>query len=132
MNGPASFPRGATANPIHRLGSRPDFMVLAYPVISMTAPFSHKGSIEHLLSPSPDPKLAEGLSNERRVTAQTPPAFLFHTADDPGMPVEKSLVFAQALRQAGCPSSCSCSRRARRSRARSRRPRDLPPGKSST
>jgi acetyl esterase/lipase len=84
-------------------GSRPDFMVLAYPVMSMTAPFSHKGSIENLLGSSPDPKLAEDLSNERRVTAQTPPAFLFHTADDPGVPVENSLVFAQALRQAGVP-----------------------------
>ena len=95
--------RPDAADPIDRMGSRPDFMVLAYPVMSMTAPFSHKGSIENLLGPSPDPKLAEDLSNERRVTAQTPPAFLFHTADDPGVPVENSLVFAQALRQAGVP-----------------------------
>jgi acetyl esterase/lipase len=90
-------------DPIDGMGSRPDFMVLAYPVMSMTAPFSHKGSIENLLGPSPDPGLAEDLSNEKRVTARTPPAFLFHTADDPGVPVENSLVFAQALHQAGVP-----------------------------
>jgi acetyl esterase/lipase len=81
----------------------PDFMVLAYPVMSMTAPFSHKPSIENLLGPSPDPALAEDLSNEKRVTVRTPPAFLFHTADDPGVSVENSLVFAHALQQAGVP-----------------------------
>ncbi|HET6900218.1 MAG TPA: alpha/beta hydrolase, partial [Vicinamibacteria bacterium] len=90
-------------DPIDRLGSRPDFMVLAYPVMSMTAPFSHKNSIENLLGPSPDPALLEDLSNEKRVTARTPPAFLFHTAEDPGVPVENSLAFAQALHQAGVP-----------------------------
>src|SRR5712692_1530258 len=60
-------------DPIDRMGSRPDFMVLAYPVMSMTAPFSHRGSIENLLGPSPHPSLAEDLSNETRVTARTPP-----------------------------------------------------------
>jgi acetyl esterase/lipase len=95
--------RADAADPIERMSARPDFMVLAYPVMSMTAPFSHKGSIENLLGPSPDPGLAEDLSNEKRVSARTPPAFLFHTADDPGVPVENSLVFAQALHQAGVP-----------------------------
>jgi acetyl esterase/lipase len=90
-------------DPIDRMGSRPDFMVLAYPVMSMSAAYAHRGSVRNLLGDTPDPQLAEDLSNERRVTAQTPPAFLFHTADDPGVPVENSLAFAQALHQAGVP-----------------------------
>jgi len=90
-------------DPIDRMGSRPDFMVLAYPVMSMSAAYAHRGSVRNLLGDTPDPALAEDLSNERRVTAQAPPAFLFHTADDPGVPVENSLAFAQALHEAGVP-----------------------------
>jgi PelA/Pel-15E family pectate lyase len=82
-------------------GERPDFMILGYPVISFAAPFAHKGSVRSLLGDAPDPKLLEELSNERRVTAKTPPAFLFHTADDASVPVENSFAFYQALRAAG-------------------------------
>src|SRR6266581_854286 len=88
-------------DPVERMGSRPDLMILAYPVISFTAPFTHTGSRRSLLGESPDPKLAEELSSELRVTARTPPAFLFHTEDDPGVPVENSIAFYQALRAAG-------------------------------
>jgi len=95
--------RPGAPDPIDRMGSRPDFMVLAYPVMSMSAAYAHRGSVRNLLGDTPDPQLAEDLSNEKRVTAQTPPAFLFHTADDPGVPVENSLAFAQALHQAGVP-----------------------------
>src|SRR5262249_50951056 len=66
------------ADPIDRAGSRPAFLVLGYPVISMTAAFTHRGSRENLLGPEPDPKLAELLSNEKQVTAATPPTCLFH------------------------------------------------------
>ena len=31
------------------MGSRPDFMVLAYPVMSMTAAYAHRGSVRNLL-----------------------------------------------------------------------------------
>jgi acetyl esterase/lipase len=90
-------------DPIDRMGSRPDFMVLAYPVMSMAAAYAHRGSVQNLLGDAPDPRLAEDLSNERRVTDETPPAFLFHTADDASVSVENSLVFVQALHQAGVP-----------------------------
>jgi acetyl esterase/lipase len=95
--------RPDAADPIERVSSRPDFMVLAYPVMSMAAAYAHRGSVQHLLGETPDPKLVEDLSNERRVTPQTPPAFLFHTADDASVPVQNSLAFAQALHQAGVP-----------------------------
>jgi acetyl esterase/lipase len=90
-------------DPIERVSSRPDFMILAYPVMSMAAAYAHSGSVLSLLGETPDPRLVEDLSNERRVTARTPPAFLFHTADDAAVPVENSLAFAQALHQAGVP-----------------------------
>jgi acetyl esterase/lipase len=91
----------ADADPIQRAGSRPDFLVLGYPVISFTTPYTHKGSLQNLLGDNPDAKLVESLSNELQVTAQTPPAFLFHTTEDKTVPVENSVLFYLALRKAG-------------------------------
>jgi len=98
-----------TGNPdasdvIDRVSSRPDFAVLAYPVISFTTPFTHRGSRDNLLGPNPDPKLVESLSNELQVTPQTPPTFLFHTTTDSVVPVENSVLFYLALRKAGVPA----------------------------
>ena len=84
--------------------TRPDFLILAYPVISFTTPYMHKGSRNNLIGENPDPKLAESLSNELQVTAQTPPTFLFHTNADTGVPAENSVLFYLALRKAGVPA----------------------------
>ena len=70
------------ADPVERMGSHPDFMILAYPVVSFTAAFAHSGSRQSLLGETPDSKLVWELSNELHVTPRTPPTFLFHTADD--------------------------------------------------
>ena len=94
---------GAT-DPIDRLSSRPDFLVLVYPVISFTTPYVHRGSLRNLLGDQPDPKLVENLSNELQVTAQTPPTFLFHTSTDTTVPPENSALFYLALRKAGVPA----------------------------
>jgi len=91
-------------DPIDRLGSRPDFMILAYPVISFTTPYTHRGSLRNLLGDNPGPELAASLSNETQVTPQTPPAFLFHTNSDSGVPAENSVLFYLALRKAGVPA----------------------------
>ena len=93
----------AAADPIDRASSRPDFLVLCYPVISF-GPFAHRGSLRMLLGENPDPKLVENLSNELQVTAQTPPTFLFHTTADATVPVENSVLFYSALRKAGVPA----------------------------
>ncbi|MBI4604514.1 MAG: alpha/beta hydrolase [Planctomycetes bacterium] len=93
-----------SADPVERAGSRPDFMVLAYPVISFTAPYAHVGSRRNLLGDPADPALVESLSSETRVTAATPPAFLFHTSADTGVPPENSIAFYLALRKAGVPA----------------------------
>jgi acetyl esterase/lipase len=94
----------SAADPIERLSSRPDFMILAYPVISFTTPYTHRGSLRNLLGDNPDPKLVASLSNETQVTPETPPAFLFHTNTDSGVPPENSVLFYLALRKAGVPA----------------------------
>jgi acetyl esterase/lipase len=92
------------ADPIDRQSCRPDFAVLAYPVITMTGRFGHTGSKKNLLGENPDPQLAESLSNEKQVTRETPPTFLFHTSEDTVVPVENSVRFFLALRNAGVPA----------------------------
>jgi acetyl esterase/lipase len=93
----------AAPDPLDRPGSRPDFMVLCYPVITF-GPFAHAGSRRNLLGNNPDPKLVELLSNELQVTKDTPPTFLYHTTNDSVVPVENSVLFYSALRKAGVPA----------------------------
>ena len=92
------------SDPVNRENCRPDFVILAYPVISMTADYSHKGSAENLLGTPPDPNLAKQLSNELNVTSTTPPTFLFSTSADTLVPAENAVAFYLALRQAGVPA----------------------------
>jgi len=94
----------SAADPIDRVSSRPDFLVLGYPVITMNPEFTHAGSRRNLLGENPDPRLQEELSNELRVTAQTPPTFLFHTTNDNGVPVMNSVAFYSALVKARVPA----------------------------
>lgn len=91
-------------DPIDKVGSRPDFAILGYPVLSMHEPYVHAFSRKMLLGDNPDPKLVDLLSNELQVTAQTPPTFLFHTNDDNGVPPENSVLFYLALRKAHVPA----------------------------
>ncbi|MBS1792760.1 MAG: alpha/beta hydrolase [Acidobacteria bacterium] len=87
-------------DPIDRVGSRPDLVILIYPVITM-GEFTHKGSKTNLLGENPTAELVQKYSNELQVTKETPPAFLVHTMNDPAVPVENSLMFVAALRKAG-------------------------------
>ncbi len=89
---------------IDRVSCRPDFMILIYPVISFTEWCTHKGSRRNLLGDNPERELVENLSNERQVTAQTPPTFLVHGNDDKGVPAENSIFFYLALRKAEVPA----------------------------
>jgi acetyl esterase/lipase len=87
------------------VSSRPDFAILSYPVITMMEEqFVHKGSRENLLGKNFDPKLAQLMSSELQVTAQTPATFIFHTNADTGVPAENSVMFYLALRKAGVPA----------------------------
>jgi acetyl esterase/lipase len=84
-------------DPVERFSSRPDFMILVYPVISMTKETTHGGSRLNLLGENPSDDLARRYSNELQVTADTPPTFLVHAGDDNAVPVQNSLLFYEAL-----------------------------------
>ncbi|MBN1853190.1 MAG: alpha/beta hydrolase [Pirellulales bacterium] len=91
-------------DPTDRVSCRPDFAILCYPVIVFGQEATHLGSQRNLLGENPDPSLVEYLSNEKQVTDQTPPTFLFHTDADRGVPAENSVAFYLALRQHGVPA----------------------------
>jgi acetyl esterase/lipase len=93
--------QASAADPIDRANSRPDFSVLGYPVVSLTAAWTHQGSKKNLLGDNPDPELAKSLSGENAVTAQTPPTFIFQTNADTTVPAENSVYYYLALRKAG-------------------------------
>ena len=91
----------SASDAIDKAGSRPDFSILGYPVVSLVEPWTHQGSKKNLLGENPDPALAKSLSGENSVTAQTPPTFIFHTNADTGVPAENSIVYFLELRKAG-------------------------------
>ena len=94
--------QAGASDPVDRVSSRPDLGVLCYAVITM-GDSTHHGSRDNLLGPNPPPELIWELSNELQVTPQTPPCFLFHTAEDKAVPVENSIAFAEALHRANVP-----------------------------
>jgi len=87
---------------VARQSSRPDFLVLGYPVITMRPPAVNEGSRNNLLGVPADPKLVTLYSNDEQVTAQTPPTFLVQAEDDP-VSVQNSVLFSEALKRVGVP-----------------------------
>jgi acetyl esterase/lipase len=100
------FDKGDSAakDPIDRQSCRPDFAVLCYPVITLLPPHAHRGSGKNLLGENPDEKLVEKLSTHTQVSAETPPTFLWHTAEDKGVVPDNSILFYQALLKAKVPA----------------------------
>jgi acetyl esterase/lipase len=88
-------------DPIEKVSCRPDFAILAYAVISMQPGVTHGGSRNNLLGNKPDEKLVEFYSNEKQVTKETPPTFLFHTVEDTAVPIQNSKLFYEALKKNG-------------------------------
>ena len=80
---------------------RPNGMILCYPVIT-SGEFAHQGSFQNLLQDRYE-ELAEEMSLEKQVSKDTPPAFLWHTYADDGVPVENTMLMASALRKQGVP-----------------------------
>jgi len=106
----------SAADVIDRAGSRPDFTVLGYPVISMTEPWTHQGSKNSLLGNNADPELAKSLSGELAVTKETPPTFIFQTNADTTAAGGKQLSTTISLcERPACPQRCTSSRRTARS-----------------
>lgn len=88
---------------IGRESARPDATILCYPVITLSEAFMHCGSRDNLLGPSPAPGLAELLSPNLQVRSDTPPAFVWHTADDPVVPVANATAYASSCWRADVP-----------------------------
>jgi acetyl esterase/lipase len=84
------------------ISPRPDAFVACYPVVSFGA-WRHDGSLRNLLGADPSAELVQRLSLERGVDAETPPGFIWHTAEDAAVPVENSLHLAGAMSRAGVP-----------------------------
>jgi acetyl esterase/lipase len=82
---------------------RPDFQILIYPVISMQDSLTHGGSRDNLLGKNPSQQDIELFSNERQVSATTPPTYLTHAADDKLVDVDNSIIFFEKLRHQGVP-----------------------------
>ena len=78
---------------------RPDAMILGYPVIT-SGEYAHRGSIENLLGNDVE-RLRDEVSLEKFVREDTPPVFLWHTREDASVPVENSLLLADALCRKG-------------------------------
>ncbi|MDB6054068.1 MAG: Alpha/beta hydrolase [Verrucomicrobiales bacterium] len=87
---------------VERQSSRPALGILCYAVITM-GPNTHQGSKQNLLGKEAAPELVELLSNEKQVTKNTPPCFIWHTFEDGAVKVENSLAFAEALAKAKVP-----------------------------
>ena len=100
------FDRGnpAAEDSISRVSCRPDFVILCYAVIALDEPYSHGGSRVNLLGKDAPADLVRSLSNDKQVTKETPPTFLFQTDEDTGVPAENSVYFYLALRKAGVPA----------------------------
>ncbi len=79
------------------LSARPDFSILAYPVITFQDGAVHGGSRKNLIGDNASKELKDRFSGELNVNAETPPTFLVHAQDDKGVPIENSLLYYQAL-----------------------------------
>ena len=77
--------------------SKPNFTVLVYPVIS-TGPVAHRVSIRNLLGSYASGSLLRALSNEKQVTALTPPTLLLRSTPNATVPVENTLLYFEALK----------------------------------
>lgn len=90
------FNKAVIDNP-NNISLRPDFSILAYPVISFTDSLAHIGSRNNLIGKNPSREKIKEYSNELQVTAQTPPAFLVHASDDNGVKPANSISYYEAL-----------------------------------
>ena len=92
------------SDPVETFSSRPDFMLLLYPVITMEEAYTHMGSRNSLIGKDGDAGLVESYSNEKHVSADTPPAFLVLADDDKAVVPQNSIAFYSALKSHGIPA----------------------------
>ena len=98
----ADYPAYVKIDVIDEESTKPDIAVLCYPVISMLE-YSHQGSVSSLLGENLNANDLHLLSHQRNVNKETPPTFLWHTADDSSVPAENSMMYAEALSKVNIP-----------------------------
>ena len=91
-------------DPVQKVSCRPDFMILMYPVITMSEDFMHAGSMKNLLAHNQSYEQKRRFSNEKQVTSETPPTILIHSSDDKSVPVANSIRFYEALIEHNIPA----------------------------
>ena len=96
------IPEGHTPDAIDAMPHRPNGGILCYPVISVESDYGHTGSGKNLLGERYETEKAD-YNLSKKVTEDTPKAFLWHTSDDASVNVKNSLIFAERMRDAGIP-----------------------------
>ncbi len=91
--------------PVEHFSCRPDFSILMYPVISMDTSFTHMGSRRNLIGENPSEEMVGYYSNEKQISAETPPTILIHASDDRAVPVENSIAYYESLLKFDVPAS---------------------------
>ncbi len=91
------------SDPIERANSRPDFMILEYPVIEPLGSAA-EWSFKELLGEHPSEELVRSVSTDLQVTKATPPTFLQLSTDDDIVSPENGVRFYMALLKAGVPA----------------------------
>ncbi len=84
---------------------RPAFQILFYPVITMDQAYTHGGSRNNLIGNNPSPELIRAYSNELRVDAETPRAYLALSDDDDVVPSMNAVNYYSALRRQQIPAT---------------------------
>jgi len=92
------------ADPIERVGDRPDFAILSYGRLSMDPSIPRETNLEGLLGDHPTPEMLEKISVERRVTSKTSPCFIYATGGDQTVNSLTATAFYDALKRVGVPA----------------------------
>ena len=97
------FKKTVIENP-EKVSLRPDFVILGYPVINLSDSLMHQGSRDNLLGANAAAEKIQAYSNDLQVSVNTPPTFLFHSADDKTVKIGNSIRFYEALVKHKVPS----------------------------
>lgn len=95
----------AVADSLDKVSFKPNFMVLVSPVIDLSTPIAHPGSVKNLLGPGATDELKKQFSTQLRVSPETPPCFIADAINDKTVNPMNSLLFYQALLQNKVPVS---------------------------
>jgi len=86
---------------VERFGCRPDFLGLAYPLVSLQTEVAGTLYQRLLLGEDPTSEQIDQYSNELHVDSKTPPAFVCHAENDTAVLVENTRRLAAAYKAAG-------------------------------